>query len=180
MAKKVVSIPLTPDGINQMIREINEYRKRIEKGQKELLKKLADTGAEKAQERFSGALYAGRNDVFVRTEETGENKRAVVADSNQEDPVELFIEFGTGVVWADNHPEAAEHGMVRGEYGHKLGRREKWRYKGDPGNLGNVIEEGKHKGEVETSGNPAAKAMYHSRKTVEEEFSNIAREVFKR
>lgn len=180
MAKKVVSVSLTPEGIQKAINELNAFRKRVEKGQKELLKKLADTGAEKAQERFSGALYAGKNDVFVRTEETGENKRAVVADSNQEDPVELFIEFGTGVVWDDNHPEAAQHGMIRGEYGYKLGRHEKWRYKGDPGNLGTVIEEGKHKGEVVTSGNPAAKAMYHSRKTVEEEFTDIAKEVFRR
>ena len=49
------------------------------------------------------------------------NKIAVVAVGS----ATLFIEFGTGVKYPDNHPEAAEHGMIRGGYGYRLGRLEK-------------------------------------------------------
>ncbi len=50
----------------------------------------------------------------------------------------LFIEFGAGVTYPDNHPQAAELGMKRGEYGKGHGKQSSWGYYGDPGTNGVV------------------------------------------
>lgn len=57
----------------------------------------------------------------------------------------LFIEFGTGVKYPDNHPEAGKNGFTRGGYGYHLGRlKNGWRYTGNPtaANFANVNNNG--------------------------------------
>ena len=174
---KVIKVPLTAKGIDNLIKEIKSYQKWLEEKTKEFVKALGDEGVEVAKVRFQSAEYDGTNDVSVNVEDRGENKVAVVAAGG----AVLFIEFGSGVVYPDNHPEAAENGMIRGEYGHKLGRRESgWRYKGDPGTHGEVITEGKHAGEVHTYGNPANMCMYLTARELEQRFEEIAKKVYVR
>ena len=175
MKKKIIKIRLNEKSIDQAIKELNSYKEWLTKKTKEFLKALADEGVELASAKFVNAVYDGTNDVSCSVEEKGENKVAVVAVGG----ATLFIEFGTGVKYPDNHPEAGEHGMVRGEYGYKLGRLEKgWRYSGDPGTNGEVITEGKHAGEVHTYGNPANMSMYQTIRELEEKFEEIARRVY--
>ena len=96
---------------------------------------------------------------------------AVVAYGN----ATLFIEFGTGVAFPDDHPEAAENGMIRGGYGKHQGLNpDGWRYRGNPGTHGVVERNGK----VHTYGNPANMSMYQAMRDVEREFTEIARRVF--
>lgn len=173
--KKVIKVQLNEQSINRAIKELNEYKKWLLDKTKEFLKALADEGVEIASANFGNAVYDGTNDVTCSVEERGQNKVAVVAVGS----ATLFIEFGTGVKYADSHPEAGKHGMVRGEYGHKLGRLEKgWRYTGDPGSNGEIITEGKHAGDVHTYGNPANMSMYLAMSELEQKVEEIARRVY--
>ena len=90
----------------------------------------------------------------------------------------LFIEFGTGVTYPDDHPEAEELGMKRGEYGQGHGKQHSWGYYGDPGTNG-VLKEKKNGGFVViTHGNPANMPMYETVKELQDQLTGIAKEVF--
>jgi hypothetical protein len=173
--KRVIKVSLNEQSIDRAIKELDNYKKWLVDKTKEFLKALADEGVQIASAKFAKAVYDGTNDVSCSVEERGENKIAVVAVGS----ATLFIEFGTGVKYPDNHPEAAEHGMIRGGYGYRLGRLEKgWRYTGDPGSNGEVITEGKHAGQVHTYGNPANMCMYQTVRELQEKFEEIARRVY--
>lgn len=175
MKKKIIKIQLNERSIDQAIRELNAYKEWLVDKTKEFLKALGDAGVEIASAKFANAVYDGTNDVTCYVEEKDESSVAVIAVGG----ATLFIEFGTGVRYPDNHPEAAENGMVHGKYGYKLGRLEKgWRYSGDPGTNGEVITEGKHAGEVHTYGNPSNMGMYQTVRELEEKFEEIARRVY--
>lgn len=175
MSTRIIRMSLNPASIDQAIKELEAYKKWLTQKTGEFLKALADEGMEIATVKFQNAQYDGTNDVSVSVEERGDTRAAVVAVGGSV----LFIEFGTGVRYPDNHPEAAEHGMVRGEYGYKLGRLKKgWRYVGDPGTNGEVITEGKHAGEVHTYGNPANMSMYLTIRELEDKFEEIARRIY--
>lgn len=185
MAKKIVHVPLTRAGINNAIKELRDYQKWLTQKQKEFLDALAQEGLQVAESGFANAVYDGTNDVVCRIEDLGEKKRAVVATGHT-DPtgtdVVLFIEFGTGILYPDDHPEAAENGMIRGEYGYGRGKNIwGWTYEaGEPGTNGQVIYQGHQKGRIHTFGNPANKAMFRSKTELEERFADIARRVFTR
>lgn len=173
--KKKITVSLNEKGIDALIKEVIAYRKWLLKKTGEFVELLASEGCQIASVNFEAAQYDGTNDVSVRVEQREKGICAVVAVGN----ATLFIEFGTGITYPDNHPEASEHGMIRGQFGYRLGRLSSWRYKGDAGTNGQVISDGKHKGEIRTQGNPANMAMYNAVKEIEERFSKIAREVFK-
>lgn len=136
--------------------------------------RLAQEGMEIASVKFSQAVYDGTNDVSVTVEPRGNNVRAVVATGG----ATLFIEFGTGVTYPDDHPEAEELGMKRGEYGQGHGKQHSWGYYGDPGTNG-VLKEKKNGGFVViTHGNPANMPMYETVKELQDRLTEIATEVF--
>ena len=175
MKKQVIKIDLTEQSINRAIEEVKRYKQWLLDKTEEFLKALGDEGLQISSAKFADAVYDGTNDVTCQVKRRGKNKLAIVAVGG----ATLFIEFGTGVKYPDNHPEAAENGMVRGQYGYKLGRLEQgWRYAGDPGSNGEVITEGKHAGEVHTYGNPANMCMYLTVKELEHKFKEIARRVY--
>ncbi len=178
MGKTVIKVPLTREGISDAIRELRDYQKWLERKQKEFLDALADEGLQIAESGFSNAVYDGTNDVTCHIEDKGERKRAVVAVGASV----LFIEFGTGILYPDDHPEASENGMVRGQYGYGRGNNIwGWTYEaGDPGTNGVYINQGIQRGRIHTFGNPANKALFHSKTELEERFAEIARRVFTR
>ena len=78
----------------------------------------------------------------------------------------------------DDHPEAGELGMKRGEYGQGHGKQHSWGYYGDPGTNG-VLKEKKNGGFVViTHGNPANMPMYETVKELQDRLTEIAKEVF--
>ena len=174
MSKKV-KVALTADGISELIKELDLYKRWLKEKTQEFVVRLGDEGMTVASAHFGQAQYDGTNDVSVSVEGRGDGHVAVVAIGS----ATLFIEFGTGILYPDTHPEAAENGMIRGEYGHRLGRLTKgWRYTGSPGTNGEQITEGKHAGEIRTLGNPANMPMYNAVKELEAKFAEIAKEVF--
>lgn len=175
MSKRVIKLELNERSLTQAINEVKAYQQWLTEKTQEFLKALADEGVQIASAKFANAVYDGTNDVSCQVEQRGENKIAVVAVGS----ATLFIEFGTGVRYPDDHPEAGSNGMARGGYGYGLGKMKNgWRYSGDPGTNGEVITEGKHAGEVHTYGNPANMSMYLTVRELAEKFEEIARRVY--
>lgn len=164
-----------PASIQDAISELQEYRKWLTEKTDEFVKALGDNGVHVASVRFGDAIYDGTNDVKVSIEERGENAVAVVATGN----ATLFIEFGTGILYPDIHPESGELGMTRGQYGYGRGGNVwGWTYEGQPGSNGMVINSGRQRGRVHTFGNPANMPMYYTVRELEEMFETKAKEIF--
>lgn len=175
MKNRVIKVELSEQGIDKALRELENYKKWLKECTEKFVQALGEEGMQIASAKFQQATYDGTNDVSVSVENRGENKVAVVAVGG----AVLFIEFGTGVKYPDNHPEAGKNGFNRGGYGYHLGRLEKgWRYKGDPGSNGELIMTGEHAGEVRTYGNPANMSLYLTVRELQEKFEEIARRCY--
>ena len=172
MKHKVVTT-LSPTGVQQMIDSVQEYREWLKTGCTLLLERLAQEGYEVASAGFSDATYDGTNDVTVSVEDRGKIKAVVAVGGTV-----LFIEFGTGVTYPDNHPEAGDLGMERGEYGQGRGKQFTWGYYGEPGTNGTVVGERAKGTLVLTHGNPANMPMYNAVKELELRLGEIVKEVF--
>ena len=171
---KTVKVPLSQRGIDTLLREIESYTVWLKERSQVLLDRLAQAGFEVASARFAKAAYDGTNDASVSLETRSEGVRAVVAVGASV----LFIEFGTGVTYPDNHPQAAELGMKRGEYGHGHGKQSSWGYYGDPGTNGVVKTKKNGSTVVITHGNPANMPMYETVKELEAMLPELVKEVF--
>ena len=171
---KTVKVPLSQRGIDTLLREIERYTVWLKERSQILLDRLAQAGVEVASARFAKAAYDGTNDASVSLETRGDGVRAVVAVGASV----LFIEFGTGVTYPDNHPQAAELGMKRGEYGQGHGKQSSWGYYGDPGTNGVVKMKKDGSTVVITHGNPANMPMYETVKELEAMLPELVKEVF--
>lgn len=171
---KTVKVPLSQRGIDTLLREIESYTVWLKERSQVLLDRLAQAGFEVASARFAKAAYDGTNDASVSLETRSGGVRAVVAVGASV----LFIEFGTGVTYPDNHPQAAELGMKRGEYGKGHGKQSSWGYYGDPGTNGVVKMKKDGSTVVITHGNPANMPMYETVKELEAMLPDLVKEVF--
>ena len=171
---KTVKVPLSQRGIDTLLREIESYTVWLKERSQVLLDRLAQAGFEVASTRFAKAAYDGTNDASVSLETRSEGVRAVVAVGASV----LFIEFGTGVTYTDNPPQAAELGMKRGEYGKGHGKQSSWGYYGDPGTNGVVKMKKDGSTVVITHGNPANMPMYETVKELEAMLPDLVKEVF--
>ena len=171
---KTVKVPLSQRGIDTLLREIESYTVWLKERSQILLDRLDQAGVEVASARFAKAAYDGTNDASVSLETRGDGVRAVVAVGASV----LFIEFGTGVTYPDNHPQAAELGMKRGEYGQGHGKQSSWGYYGDPGTNGVVKTKKDGSTVVITHGNPANMPMYETVKELEAMLPELVKEVF--
>ena len=171
---QIINVPLSIPAYDSLIRKIEDLGNWQSDRAIVFADRLAQEGMEIASIKFSQAVYDGTNDVFVTVEPRGNNVRAVVATGG----ATLFIEFGTGVTYPDDHPEAEELGMKRGEYGQGHGKQHSWGYYGEPGTNG-VLKEKKNGGFVViTHGNPANMPMYETVKELQDRLTEIAKEVF--
>ena len=171
---KTVKVPLSQRGIDTLLRDLESYTVWLKERSQVLLDRLAQAGFEVASARFAKAAYDGTNDASVSLETRSEGVRAVVAVGASV----LFIEFGTGVTYPDNHPQAAELGMKRGEYGQGHGKQSSWGYYGDPGTNGVVKMKKDGSTVVITHGNPANMPMYETVKELEAMLPELVKEVF--
>lgn len=171
---QTINVPLSIPAYDSLIRKIEDLGNWQSDRAIVFADRLAQEGMEIASIKFSQAVYDGTNDVSVTVEPRGNNVRAVVATGG----ATLFIEFGTGVTYPDDHPEAEELGMKRGEYGQGHGKQQSWGYYGEPGTNG-VLKEKKNGGFVViTHGNPANMPMYETVKELQDRLTEIAKEVF--
>ena len=169
MNKKIVIDLGNVADVERAIKSVEQYKKWLDRKSKELAKRLAELGATSAQMGFDYAFYVGNKNITVKTrKKRGENAYVVTANGE----AVLFIEFGAGIAHAGTaHPEASEFGMGPGTYpgkGH-------WN---DPHGwyLPKAVQQAT--GYRRTKGNPAYKPMYNARKAIEQNISDIVREVF--
>ena len=99
---------LTTRSIEDAIREVKEYKRKLNDRVKALIRELVDKGVEiaKAQVRELGAVYTGQLEESITgffDEETG------LGIIRTDCPYAIYVEFGTGVVGKRNpHPEPIE------------------------------------------------------------------------
>lgn len=169
-------------GLNQAIRQLENYTNNIEHKLTTLVERLLDEGFDVAEALFAKALYAGTNDVTVLYPYWEGDTMVLAADGK----AVAFIEFGTGSNYYDypdqtvyaNNPSLAGHG----QYGKGHGKDIRWWYKGEPGTAGRPkrLPDGSYSTVWSTSwGNPPARAMYEASKKLDKEHVlEVAREVF--
>jgi hypothetical protein len=173
VGKKVIRFGLSPKEINKAIRELEKYKRDIIRKTDLLREKVAEKVAELSRSGFAGAIVddlitggAKTADVDV-TVENRENVTLVIAKGEDA----IWVEFGAGVhhngsPGGSPHPNGSELGFTIGSYGKGMGKRDVWGFYED--------------GELRlTHGTPATMPMYKALKTVCDEISVIAREVFK-
>lgn len=160
-------------GIDTLISKLETYSKTITSRIKTFLDRLSIIGLQIASVEYANAQYDGDNDVTVVAYFESDN-RVVVSANGQ---AVLFIEFGTGVTYTEEHPRADELGMIRGSYGQGKGSNESWTYYGSEGTNGVAVRESDKGTVVRTHGNPPANAMYKAGKEMLNEIENIAKEV---
>lgn len=153
------------NGIDAVIRRLENYANNLETKKKTFLERLADIGVNTAEINFSRAQYDGDGTVDVDKGWIDDNTIAVQASGNSV----LFIEFGTGLpAAADVHEWGEKTGYVAGSWSDSEQGKGHWQ---DPGWW--YYEHGKR-----SSGNPPARAMYEASKEMRENIIKIAREVF--
>lgn len=173
MGKKVITFGLSAREINRAIKELEQYKQEIIRKTDLLREKVADRLAELVKSGFAGAvvddlLRGGQRTAQVDvTIEDRENVTLMIA--NGEDAI--WAEFGAGVhhngsPGSSPHPKGSELGFTIGSYGKGMGKKDTWGFYED--------------GELRlTHGAPATMPMYNALKTVCDEISEIAREVFR-
>lgn len=157
---------LDPNGINNAIKQVESMKEKFSSSKvHEFLEALGKEGVAYATSQFQSAQYDGVNDVLVDMAEDGATVTLMATGSTV-----LFIEYGTGVYYADDAAVRAAlvSGDVvgRGEYGKRMGRRSTWVYFDESGS------------KIFTHGNPSNGCMYHTQTYLEGKIKSIAKEVF--
>ena len=147
------------------IKDLNKYKRNLERKTKQLAERLANYGLLLAQVSFEGVPYVGHKEVIV-TKEPSENGYIIRASGM----TALILEFGAGVTLGGGHPQATDFGMGVGTY---PGQKHAF----DPNGWYLPRSAGIFAGE-HTYGNPPAMAMYNAEKDMEREIEQMAREVF--
>ena len=173
MAKKVIRFGLSTKEIDEAIRELDKYKQELTQKTELLRKRVAEKIAELSRSGFAGAvvddlLNGGQRLAQVDVNiDNRENITIVIAKGEDA----IWAEFGAGVhhngsPGSSPHPKGSELGFTIGGYGYGMGNRDTWGFYED--------------GELRlTHGAPATMPMYNALKTVCDEISAIAREVFK-
>lgn len=155
------------------IKGLNAISLVLKSKSQEILKRLVLSGYTIADYAYGDAEYDGTKDISLSMNFNGNTAELVASGSTV-----LFVEFGTGIVFTDENPKAAQLGFIRGTYGKGRGSNLSWTYVGEPGSNGEIIHE-KQDGStvVKTQGNPPANAMYEASKTIRNEMITVVREV---
>ena len=169
--------PLDPDSIDKAVRDLVEYRKKLNARITKFTAALAEIGVQEAAQRFASATYDGENDVQVSAQET-ENGWVINADG----AAVCFIEFGTGVHYNTtntNYPANRPEGLAEiGTYGAGHGSNDSWRYYGVPGSSGTIIKSTEKGDLILTHGNPANLPMYYASDYMRQQITKLAKEIF--
>lgn len=175
---KISLNPYDSKSIDNAIKQVKEYQKWLKLKTEELINEFANRGWEIASARYDSAYTTNNDDVIVKIEDydNGKGKLLVALGWSV-----LFIEFGTGIQYPDNHPEKPDDVLGRGEYGYGMAKGRTWVYKGDSGK--NPPSDTKtfdtpNGQETMTKGIPASMAMYLTREELLQQSTEIIRKVF--
>lgn len=173
MGKKVIRFGLSAREIDKAVRELERYKQDLIRKTDLLRERVGERLAELARSGFAGAVVddlvrGGQRTAQVDVKiDSRENVTIVIASGEDA----IWAEFGAGVhhngsAGSSPHPKGTELGFTIGGYGKGMGKKDTWGFYED--------------GELRlTHGAPATMPMYNALKTVCDEISEIAREVFK-
>lgn len=150
--------------IDKAIDALESYKKSLQQKQRKMLDRIADVASESTQAGFNGATYDGDYSVSVFKEFEDDATVYVVADGE----AVAFIEFGTGAVFPDSHPNATEDWMQHGAWSLSPQGKGLW-----DSEDGWYYAHGK-----KTRGNPANMCLYNAARDAESQVARIAKEVF--
>lgn len=169
---KTIRFEISEQGIANALRELRQYKSEFVSKVETLQKRVAERISNEVLANFASAVCddivgGGPRQAQVDTilDLSGEVSLIIAKG-----PDVVFCEFGAGVyhngsVGSSPHPKGGELGLTIGSYGLGRGSRRVWGYYED-GTL------------VLTRGTPASMPMYNAFKTVCEEITTIAKEVF--
>ena len=167
-------ITVSLGNIDEAIRQIEEYEKKVQQNVKKFVSKLVDEGVQIAKVKIltlppKSAVESGDLLGSVKPVHVNDNKGFIVVDNDHA----VFVEFGTGVVKNGSngsHPMSDEFGLSIGTYGEGKGSNpDGWWYFDKKQNRKRFTE-----------GMPSRPFMYETAKDLEHKIVEIAREVFSR
>ena len=163
-------ISVSLGNIDDAIRQLEEYEKKVQKKIEAFLKRLLDEGVEIAEAKIVSlsAVESGELLGSIKPVQMDGNRGIVLVDNAHA----VFVEFGTGVAknGADrSHPKSGELGLSPiGTYGKKKGANpDGWWYYDE--------KQGRKRW---TKGMPSRPFMYETARDLERKVVEIAREVF--
>lgn len=178
MAKKTI-FRASISNIGAISKWLDKYADDLERKGKKLIEALAKIGYETASVKFASAVYDGHNDVKVEKPYWKDDKTLVIRATGN---AVAFIEFGTGIMFLNEHPKAEEFGAIHGTFGQGKGKHKAWGYYGtahEAKSTGRVVRVTDSFGEVIlTQGNPANYAMYDAGQDMRAELVKLAQEIF--
>lgn len=178
MARKTI-FRASISNLGAITKWLDEYADDLERKRKKLMEALAEIGYETALVKFASAVYDGHNDVKVEKPYWEDDKTLVIRATGN---AVAFIEFGTGIMFPDSHPKAAEFGAIHGTFGQGKGKHKGWGYYGseyETKSTGRVVRKTDFgQTVILTQGNPANYAMYDAGQDMRAELVKLAQEIF--
>ena len=176
MARRKRAYPLSVDGINRLVSDLEEYKRWLLSKTEQLLNELSSRGIKTASKRVRSAQGdSDKNVAFVSDISYSGNSVILTITAEGEDI--LFIEFGAGIHYNGGqsmlgkspHPWGEEMGYAIGKFpkgrrGYSLGRFDSWT---------------KPDGE-ESFGTGATMPMLGAMETIYAELNSACKKVFKR
>lgn len=172
VGKRVIKFGISEQDINRAIKELDDYKREIQRKTELLREKVAKRLADEAKKGFNGAVVddlVRGGQRFAQVDVSIDSRGAItVVVANGEDAV--WVEFGAGVyhngsLGSSPHPHGVELGMTIGGFEKGNGKKDTWGFYED--------------GELKlTHGTPARMPMARAITTVCNEISQVAKEVF--
>lgn len=173
MGKRKITVELTESGIDEAIKELEEYKKDIKRKTALLQDRIAKRIEEEADKGFASAVVddlvrGGYQKPDVTVNYTTKGDISVVVAQGED---VVWVEFGAGVYHNGNlgsspHPRGSELGMTIGGYGQGKGKQRSWGFKDADGTL------------HVTRGTPAQMPLEKAVLSVLDELPQMAKEVF--
>ena len=176
-----INIKLNSISFGRAIAKLRKYANSLEPKLSEIVRRLVELGVPVVDYRFKNAPYDGERIINVQVKKLEESSEKVSYEILANGDAVMFIEFGAGVHYPDDHPKAVKFKALHGTYGKGLGKNDWWFYTGQPGKpgAGGELAHG-HKNTTITHGNPAAMPMYNTAQDLRKKVHEIAKEVLLR
>lgn len=139
MASRKKVYPLSVDGINRLVNDLENYKKQLLTKAEQLLNELSKRGIRTAKERIQGTIGDSDKHVKVEVSDISYVGNNVIFTITAEGEDILFIEFGAGIaknggksmLGKSPHPWGEEMGYAIGKFpkgrkGYSLGRFNAW------------------------------------------------------
>lgn len=174
---KTITVRLSTASINQAIKELKAYQKKLEAAGAEIAKRLAERGYTVAFDIMAKHIFTGETIDSLEVVDSGNGKFVLQAGSQ----ALLFFEFGAGVKYSGaKHPLGGKLGLEPGKYpgqGHWDDPNGWWYATDDPRLIVNETKDGQGFGH--SYGNRPYMPFYNASKEMRSALLETAKEVLR-